>query len=98
MQFVVFAYDGDDAGAYERRMASRQAHIDCISSYKARGNMILGAALLDDNEKMIGSVIICDFPNRQSLEEWLNNDPYVTNKVWDKITIQQCKIAPSFQR
>lgn len=96
MHFLILAYDGTEPGVYDRRMAVRQSHIDCIAGYKAKGNMIIGAALLDDNEKMIGSIIIADFPDKMELDKWLNSDPYVTNKVWDKIIIQQCKVAPSF--
>lgn len=96
MQFLVLAYDGTDPAVFERRMAVRQAHIDTIASYKAKGHMKMGAALLDDAGKMIGSVIIVDFPSRKEVDEWLAIDPYVTNKVWQEIKITPCQIAPSF--
>ncbi len=96
MQFLVLAYDAKDEGAPARRMAARQAHLDTIARYKASGNMRIGAAILDDGGKMCGSCIIAEFPSRVELNEWLSADPYVTQKVWGEVQVQECKIAPSF--
>lgn len=96
MQFLVLAYDAKDEGAPARRLAARDAHLSTIARYKASGNMRIGAAILDDNDKMIGSCIIADFPSREALSAWLDEDPYVVQKVWGDIQIQGCKVAPSF--
>lgn len=96
MQYLVLAYDNDDEGAPERRMESREDHIKLISEYKEKGNMIMGAALLDDDGKMIGSSIIVDFPNEEELHEWLEKEPYVLNDVWGEANIMPCAVAPSF--
>jgi uncharacterized protein YciI len=96
MQFLILAYDATDAGALDRRMAAREAHLASIAEYKAKGHMHIGAALLDDSGKMIGSSLIVEFLTRAECEAWLNADPYVTGKVWHDIKIQPCKIAPSF--
>jgi uncharacterized protein YciI len=96
MQFLIVAYDAKDAGAMERRMAAREAHLASIAEYKAKGHMHIGAALLDDAGKMVGSTLIVEFPTRADCDNWLNADPYVTGKVWNDITVQECKIAPSF--
>ena len=98
MQFLILAYDATDADAINRRMAVREAHMATIARYKASGNMHIGAALLDDDGKMIGSCIIAEFPDRLGLDAWLAEEPYVTGKVWHEITVQTCKIAPSFQK
>ena len=96
MQFLVLAYDAKDADAPQRRLDARQAHLDTIARYKASGNMKMGAAIMDETGKMIGSCIIADFPSRQELSAWLAEDPYVRNKVWQEIQVQDCKIVPSF--
>ncbi len=96
MQFLILAYDAKDDDALNRRMAARDAHLASIAAYKAKGHMHIGAALLDDSGKMIGSTLIVEFENRAACEAWLNADPYVTGKVWQDIKIQECKIAPSF--
>jgi uncharacterized protein YciI len=96
MQFLILAYDATDAGALDRRMAVREAHIANIDEYKAKGNVHIGAALLDESGKMIGSVLIVEFPSLLECEAWLSTEPYVTGKAWHNIKIQPCKIGPSF--
>jgi uncharacterized protein YciI len=96
MQFLIVAYDAKDEGALERRMAARDAHLASIAAYKAKGHMHIGAALLDDAGKMIGSTLIVEFDNAAECEAWLHADPYVTGKVWQDISVTPCKIAPSF--
>ena len=77
-------------------MSSRQAHIDYSNELKEKNGLIFGVAILNENEKMIGSVVIYDFPSRKELDSWLEKEPYITNKVWQKIEIKPCKIGPSF--
>ena len=96
MQFLVLAYDAKDEGAPARRMAARDAHLAVIAGYKASGNMRMGTAILDDAGKMIGSCIIAEFPSRVELNAWLSDEPYIVQKVWDEVQVQDCKIAPSF--
>ena len=96
MEFLILAYDAKDPDALKRRMDARQAHIETIDKYRSQGNLLYGAAILDDTEKMIGSVIIGSFENRKELDNWLKVEPYVTAKVWEKIEIQPCKTGPSF--
>ena len=97
MQFVVLAQDCKDEGALERRKEAREAHLAMIDKYKKSGNMICGAALIDEtNGNMVGSTIICDFPSMDELQAWLNEEPYITQNVWEKLDIMQCKVGPSF--
>jgi hypothetical protein len=42
---------------------------------------------------MIGSMIVYDFPDRQSLEERLKDEPYLTGKVWEKTEIKPFRLA-----
>lgn len=98
MQFLILAYDAIDDKAAERRMTHREAHLETIARYKSLGHMHIGAALLDEQEKMIGSVIVADFPSREALDQWLKNDPYTTGKVWSDVTVTPCRIAPSFAK
>lgn len=95
MQFMVLAYDGTDSQALERRLQARAAHIALGNKFRASGNMLLGVALLED-EKMIGSMLVVDFPSREDVEKWLAIEPYVTGEVWKKIEITPCKVGPSF--
>ena len=98
MQFLVLAYDGRDEKALERRMAGRKAHLTGIERMKTEGKVLYGAAILDDQEKMIGSAMICNFTSREELEAWLKVEPYVTQKVWEKIEVLPVQIPPLFKQ
>ncbi|MEV6968609.1 YciI family protein [Hamadaea sp. NPDC051192] len=96
MQFILIARDGTDAGALDRRLAAREAHIALGDELVARGNMLYGGALLDESDKMIGSVLVLDYPSRAELDEWLRIEPYVVGDVWREIDVQPFRVGPSF--
>jgi hypothetical protein len=90
---LLLAYDGTDPEALQRRLNVREEHLKRISLLKKSGEFLLGGAILDDNGKMIGSMIVYDFPDRQSLEERLKDEPYLTGKVWEKTEIKPFRLA-----
>ncbi|OLO25685.1 hypothetical protein BTR23_24235 [Alkalihalophilus pseudofirmus] len=96
MQFIITAYDGTDEKALDRRLAAREDHLRGVEERFAKGEHLYGAAILDDEGKMIGSVMVVDYPSREEFDEWLKVEPYVVKKVWQKIDIQPCKVAPTF--
>ena len=98
MQFILIGRDGTDAGAMDRRMKARPGHIATCDRLQASGNMLYGAALLDDNDKMCGSVIFCEFPSRAELDAWLREEPYITGKVWASHEVSACRTGPSFEK
>ena len=95
MQFLVVAYDGKDKDAKNRSAAARPSHLAEAQELKKAGNIRVGAASLDENEEMIGSTLCVEFESRTDLDEWLANDPYVTEGVWQDITVQPIKLAVS---
>jgi hypothetical protein len=59
------------------------------------GNWLYAAAILNDEGKMAGSMIVCDFESREALEkEWLDNEAYVKGNVWETVEVQQAAVAP----
>jgi uncharacterized protein len=92
-QWVVIAHDGTDAAALDRRMSVREAHLRNVAPLVEKGELVLGGAILDDAGKMVGSVAILDFPDQAAFDQWLNNDPYVTGKVWQKIEVKPFRTA-----
>ncbi|HWT82587.1 MAG TPA: YciI family protein, partial [Candidatus Methylomirabilis sp.] len=88
MQFLVLGYDGGDEGALARRLAVRDAHLKGFRERIEQGTFLYGAAMLGDDGRMIGSMIVCDFPSREALDEqWLRNEPYVNGDVWKRIEV-----------
>jgi len=63
---------------------------------KASGKILYAVAMLDDKEKMTGSVVVCDFGSRNELDAWLKKEPYVTGNVWEKIEVKPCLVPPFF--
>ena len=90
MHFIVIAYDGIDDKAIERRKAVREEHLKIAKEMFDSGKWLYAASILDDAEKMIGSMVMCDFGSREELkEQWLNREPYVLGEVWEKININR---------
>jgi uncharacterized protein YciI len=95
MQFIVIAYDGTDKDAMARRTAAREAHLRFGKELVDSGKWLFGAAILDDAGRMIGSMIVCEFPSREEMEgQWLSKEPYITGKVWRKIDIRPAQVPP----
>ncbi len=92
-QYLVLAHDGSDADAPERRRAARPAHFEQIRSMVEKGELRAAGAILDDNGTMIGSVLFMEFTGRPQLEAWLEREPYVTQKVWQKIEVKPFRLA-----
>ncbi|NVK41354.1 MAG: hypothetical protein HWE39_08925 [Oceanospirillaceae bacterium] len=92
MHFVVTAYDYTDEEAIIRRLDNRDAHLNGLEKISKEGIFKSGGAILDKNGKMVGSSVHVEFPNIDLLNEWLNNDPYMIGKVWEKIEVQEVKL------
>ena len=93
MQFLLVAFDGTDDESLERRMKARPGHLENVAVLKKRGEFLLGGAILDDKGKMIGSMIIYEFPDRALLDKCLENEPYIIHGVWEKIDIRPFRLA-----
>ena len=93
MQFILLAYDGTDNEAPNRRLRVRQEHLDKISNLKKSGEFLFGGAILSDEGKMIGSMILYEFPDKATLDERLKDEPYITEGVWKEIDIKPFRIA-----
>lgn len=97
MQFIVTGKDGTDAGALDRRMAAREDHLAMAEEMKNAGKWLYAAAILNDAGNMAGSVIICEFENRDALQaEWLDREPYILGKVWETVDITPAAVPPLF--
>lgn len=93
MQFLLVAFDGTDTGALDRRMKARPEHLERVALMKKSGEFLLGGAILDDEGKMIGSMIVYEFPDRKALDESLKIEPYVIQGVWKQIEIRPYRLA-----
>ena len=89
MQFLIRAYDGE--GMLEKRMEVRPRHLEGM---KALGKQIICAGgLLDEDGKMKGSALVVEFPNRAAVDEYLKNEPYVSEGVWKRIEVETMNVV-----
>lgn len=89
MQFVVKAYDGE--GMLEKRMEVRPRHLEGID--RIREHVICAGGLLDDEGKMKGSVLIMEYDSREQLDEYIMNEPYVQEHVWETIEVERLNVV-----
>ena len=97
MQFLVIGLDGTDKETPARRQAVRAEHIALGDKLVADGNMWYGAALLNDDGSMKGSMLMMDFPSEKELNDWLEVEPYKVEKVWEQISIHKCNTRNPWQ-
>lgn len=89
MQFIIRAYDGE--GMLDKRMEVRPRHLEGIE--KVREHVICAGGLLDEEGKMKGSVLIMEYENREQLDNYLAHEPYVQEKVWEKIEVEHMNVV-----
>jgi uncharacterized protein YciI len=92
-QYLILADDYKDAYAIDRRLAVREAHLARMSVEKAKGNFVTGGAKLDDEGKMIGSMLVINAATEDDARQWVQADPYITGKVWEKVEFLPFKVA-----
>jgi uncharacterized protein YciI len=92
-QFLILATDFTDDEALQRRMSVRQDHLQRMRVEKLGGKFIIGGAKLDEEGRMIGSMLIVELEDKEAVREWIREDPYITGKVWDVVEIIPFRVA-----
>ena len=91
MQFVITAHDGENM--FEKRMAVRQVHLENMARMMEQGHVVCAGGILDEEGKLAGSALVMDFESRKQLDEYLESEPYVKEKVWDDIRIERMNVV-----
>ena len=89
MQFMIKAYDGENM--LEKRMEVRPRHLEGMK--KLGKQIICAGGLLDEAGKMKGSALVLEFPDRTALDEYLKNEPYAVEGVWQKIEVERMNVV-----
>ncbi len=92
-QYLVLGRDGKDENALDRRMQQRPLHFETARSLKAKDRFIKGGAMLDEEGKMIGSAMMVQFESEEELHAWLENEPYISGKVWESYEVIPFRVA-----
>ena len=92
-QFLIIAEDYTDKDALNRRLTIRETHLQRMREEKKTGRFIIGGARLNDDGNMYGSMLVVNLETEEAVKEWVNFDPYFTERVWKHIQIFPFKIA-----
>jgi len=92
MQFIIFAYDGKDEAALERRMKVRPQHLENMAKLKEEGHVICAGGMIGDDGNLMGSFLVMEYESEEALQEYLKTEPYMTGDVWKDITIEDCRV------
>jgi len=88
--FVFKGRDRADAGAL--RAETRQAHIEHLQSIGDA--FVFGGPLLsDDEERMIGSLLVMDVADRAAAEAIIAADPYNKVGLFDTTSLERIKVT-----
>ncbi|WP_299786851.1 YciI family protein [uncultured Marivita sp.] len=74
----------DKAGALDVRKANRDAHLAYIES---TGVVEQAGPLLDDEEQMIGSLLVLNVKDMGVAQDWADNDPYAKAGLFETVDL-----------
>jgi uncharacterized protein YciI len=85
MHFLALCYD--KPGCEALRLANRAAHLDYLRANDAFIK-VCGPILADDNETMIGSLLIVETPDRPAANVLLARDPYSRAGLFKSVDVR----------
>lgn len=82
----------DREGTLEKRLATRPLHLARLQQLDAEGRLIVAGAMPKDLSNpqagFYGSTIIVDFENRDALDAWLQDEPFLKEGVYGHIDVK----------
>jgi uncharacterized protein YciI len=74
----------DRPGALQTRLDNREAHMAYI---KETGVVSQAGPLLNDEDEMVGSLVILDVGDMKEAQDWANNDPYARAELFSGVEL-----------
>ena len=87
----------DNADSLSRRQATRPAHLERVQALQDQGRLVLAGPLpLADGPDSTalgfsGSLIVAEFSDLASAQNWAQADPYVSAGVYKQVTVKPFK-------
>jgi len=95
MLFVLMGLDRPGDGAEVRRQ-NRADHLQFVVENEDKFRY--GGALLDDNQKMVGSLMMVELPDRAALDEFLKTEPYSRAGLFEPYIVRETRqVVPQRQ-
>ena len=80
-------------GAHEERMELLSAHRSYFEPYDVDRFIARGPVLSDDGEEWQGSANLICLPSRQAVEEFLADEPYYVNDLYERVVTERYKFG-----
>ncbi|PVU87139.1 hypothetical protein BB559_006176 [Furculomyces boomerangus] len=87
-EYFVKIKDFTDPECLSRRLAIREKHLEANKQMIRDSKIKFATALLDENERMVGSVMVFGGLSEEEIRKILNEDWYTKSKVWDLSTLE----------
>ena len=79
----------DKPNSLTKRLSIRERHINYLTKFKSK--LITAGPLIGEDGKPYGSLLILDFKMRSELEDFLKNDPYNLEGLFEEVIIKEFK-------
>ena len=79
----------DKPNSLDKRLSIRERHINYLSKFKSQ--LVTAGPLICKDGKPYGSLLILDFKFRSELENFLKNDPYCLEGLFEEVVIKEFK-------
>ena len=92
MWYAIWAEDHPDSLAL--RKLHRPAHLARLQALRDAGRLLLAGPLpaIDLEEPgeagFLGSLIVAEFPDRETAQHWLDAEPYLLHGVYAQVTLR----------
>lgn len=89
MQFALVAHDRPNSVA--RRLEIRPVHLKHLDSLGDK--LLLAGPFLNDSGEGVGSIVIIEAASLEEARTLFNRDPFVTEGLFDQVTIKPWKLT-----
>jgi uncharacterized protein YciI len=93
--YAIIAEDREDS--LEQRLKTRPAHLQRLQALQEEGRLLLAGPhpAIDAEDPgtagFTGSLVVAEFPDLQSAQQWADSDPYIQAGVYARVTIKPFK-------
>lgn len=97
MLYAIIASDVPDSLSLRQQV--RAAHLARVEALRDEGRLILAGPFpaVDASDPgtagFSGSLIVAEFPELADAERWIQEDPYATSGVFDRITVKPFRMV-----
>jgi hypothetical protein len=93
--YAIIAEDREDS--LEQRLKTRPAHLQRLQALQEEGRLLLAGPhpAIDAEDPgtagFTGSLVVAEFPDLKSAQQWADGDPYIAAGVYARVTIKPFK-------